>query len=108
MRLSSVAATFTFMSRKNALNLTLAPASRHTRANMNSVGEARFRNLPLREHVALWRPNGSRGALQPEHGLIDGEGKLELFQKQHPEQMRSDDVLQGCGRVSQGGACVVA
>ena len=67
MRLSSVAATFTFMSRKNALKLLLAPASRHTRADMRSVGEARFRNLPVRRHAALWRPSGSRGALQPEH-----------------------------------------
>ena len=56
-----------FMSRKNALNLTLAPASRHTRANMRSMGVARFRNVPVREHAALWRPNVSRGSLQPEH-----------------------------------------
>ena len=67
MRLSSVSATFTFMSCKNALNLTLAPASRHTRANMRSVGEARFRNLPVWGQAALWRPDGSRRALQPEH-----------------------------------------
>ena len=43
MRLSSSARTPRFMSLKNALYLTRAPASRQIRANMRSVGAARFR-----------------------------------------------------------------
>ena len=44
--LSSVAGTCTFMSRNLTLRVTVAPASRHTRANVLSVGTARLFNLP--------------------------------------------------------------
>ena len=55
MRLPSLAPTPMFMSRKNALNLTLAPASRQTLARTRSMGVARFRSLPVpvRGHAAL-------------------------------------------------------
>ena len=43
---SSVTETYTFMSRNFTLRVTVAPASRHTRANVLSVGTARLFNPP--------------------------------------------------------------
>ena len=47
MRRSSLAGTHTFMSLRNALHLTRAPASLQIRANMRSVGVARFLSRPI-------------------------------------------------------------
>ena len=89
MRLSSVAATFTFISRKNALNLP-AHTSKHT---LNGRG-----SLP--------QPSGAGtcGSVAPQrvqrclatgaHCLDNREGGLEPFQEQHPKQGRSDDIFQ--------------
>ena len=61
---SSVAGTLMFMSRNLAFSLTVAPASRHTRASVRSVGSARERRRPERGHAALCCPRQSRAPPQ--------------------------------------------
>ena len=67
MPLASRAVTPMFISLRNALNLTLAPASQQTRANIRWMGVARFRSLPVSGQAALCRPNGSSWELHPKH-----------------------------------------
>ena len=75
MRLPSLAATPTFMSRRYASKRTRAPASRHTGANTLSVGVARFFTRPLSVHAALWRPRASRALWHPSHvASVTGRG----------------------------------
>ena len=54
---SSLAGTQAFVSRSLALGLTVAPASRHTLANVRSGPAARTRSRPDLGHAALCLPN---------------------------------------------------
>ena len=75
-----------FMSRKNALNLTLAHASRQTLDRTRSMGVARFRSLPVRGHASLCSLQWIRGLWEPLQTLTfscvvscDGSANLRVF-----------------------------
>ena len=61
MDLWSSAETLMFMSLSMVLNRTVAPASRHTRAKLRSVGQALVRSLPDLPQAALCLPSVSKG-----------------------------------------------
>ena len=67
--------TFTFVSRRYALNLTRAPAfCKFSPASFRWVWPACVSSV--RVHAALWRPQGSRGSRQPSHtALVMGNGR---------------------------------
>ena len=75
---SSVAGTSMFMSRSFAFNLTVAPASRHTRARVRSVGSALERRRPERGHAARCCPRQSRGAPHTHLASVIERGKRNL------------------------------
>ena len=80
---------------KNALNLTLAPATRQTRANMRSVEVARFWRVPVRGQAALCRPNGSSRELHPKH-TASSTGRGSCGVSNHESETEDAQYCQPC------------
>ena len=77
----SVVWTATFMSCSRQLHLTMAPASRHTRAMVCSVGKALERNLPDLGHAPLCRPSLSNGDPHSQRDSVTWIGNLILSRR---------------------------
>ena len=96
MRRSSLARTHTFMSLRNALYLTRAPTSLQIRANMRSVGVARFLSRPVLGQAARWCPFRSRSSWHPLHrASVTGNGKA---------SRSSNNTRKRCGGTVHSGA----
>ena len=76
-----VRGTATIMSHGRQLHLTMAPASRHTRAMVRSVGRALERNLPDLGRTPLCRPSLSNGDPHSQRDSVTWVGNLILSRR---------------------------
>ena len=106
MRRSSAALTFTFISRRYALNLTRAPASLHVLASIFSwVWPACISSL-----CACTLPCGAPKDHQTTiaHRARDGQREGQPLQQHHPEQVRGNRELMSRGTVGKRNAGIAA
>ena len=94
MDLWSSAETLMFMSLSMVLNWTVAPASRHTRAKLLSVGQALVRSLPDLPQAALCLPSVSKGAPHSHRASTTCSGR---------RSRSNTKVRKSCGQTTNSG-----
>ena len=98
MDLWSSAETLMFMSLSMVLNRTVAPASRHTRAKLRSVGQALVRSLPDLPQAALCLPSVSKGCPTLASSFHHLQREAKTLQHQGAEELWANDKLGSSGR----------